>query len=133
MSEFSNYYENKIIDHMLRGQSFTPPTTIYLALFISPVTDSELEQGTLTHEVSGNGYARQPITLTTASNGQAENAENIEFPAATGDWGTVTHVAIMDAQTGGNVLMYSAIDTPKTVGTNDIFRVNAGDLKVTVD
>jgi hypothetical protein len=28
----SNYLEDKIIDHMLRNQAFSPPTTVYASL-----------------------------------------------------------------------------------------------------
>jgi len=50
MASISDYYENKIIDHMLRGQAFTPPSTIYLALYTVAPTDAG--GGT---EVSGGG------------------------------------------------------------------------------
>jgi hypothetical protein len=31
----SNYLEDKVIDHMLRNQAFTPPTTVYASLHTS--------------------------------------------------------------------------------------------------
>jgi len=129
MSEFSTYLENKIIDHMLRNQSYTPPTTVYVALFTA---DNGLEGGVITGEVSGGSYARQALTLTAASDGESSNSSDITFPQATADWGTITHVALMDASTGGNVLMYSALDASKTVNNGDTFKINAGDLDITV-
>lgn len=33
MANLSDYMENKIIDHMLRNQAYTPPATVYVALF----------------------------------------------------------------------------------------------------
>jgi len=129
MSEFSTYLENKIIDHMLRNQSYTPPTTVYVALFTA---DNGLEGGVITGEVSGGSYARQALTLTAASDGESSNSSDIAFPQATADWGTITHVALMDASTGGNVLMYSALDASKTVNNGDTFKINAGDLDITV-
>jgi len=129
MSEFSTYLENKIIDHMLRNQSYTPPTTVYVALFTA---DNGLEGGVITGEVSGGSYARQALTLTAASDGESSNSSDITFPQATADWGTITHVALMDASTGGNVLMYSALDASKTVNNGDTFKINAGDLDMTV-
>ena len=128
MAEFSNYFEDKIIDHMLRNQSYTPPSTVYLALFITPTTDAG--GGT---EVSGGSYARQAVTLSAASGGASENSADITFPQATADWGTITHVALMDALTGGNMLMHTALDASKTVNNGDTFKINAGDLDVTVD
>ena len=128
MAEFSDYMENKIIDHMLRNQAYTPPATVYVALYTSDPTDADT--GT---EVSGGSYARQSFTLTAASGGASSNSADITFPQATADWGTITHVGIRDALTGGNLLMHSALDASKTVNNGDTFKINAGDLDVTVD
>jgi len=128
MAEFSDFMENKIIDHMLRNQAYTPPTTVYVALFTTATDDAG--GGT---EVSGGAYARQAVTLAAASGGASENSADITFPQATADWGTITHVALMDAETGGNMLMHTAIDASKTVNNGDTFKINAGDLDVTVD
>jgi hypothetical protein len=129
MAEFTDFMENKIIDHMLRNQSYTPPSTVYLALFTSAPSDAG--GGT---EVSGGSYARQAVTLSAASGGASENSADITFPQATAaDWGTITHVALMDAETGGNMLMHTALDASKTVNNGDTFKINAGDLDVTVD
>jgi len=127
MAEFSDYLENKIIDHMLRNQAYTPPATIYLALFTTATDDAG--GGT---EVSGGAYARQAVSLSAASGGASENSADITFPTATADWGTVTHVALMDALTGGNMLLHSPLDASKTVNNGDTFKITAGDLDVAV-
>jgi hypothetical protein len=64
MAEFTDYLENKIIDHMLRNQAYTPPSTVYVALFTTATGDDG--SGT---EVSGGSYARQAVTLGAASGG----------------------------------------------------------------
>ena len=130
MSEFSDYMENKVIE-VMRATNFVAAAA-YVALFKSPVTDAELEAGTLTNEVSGGAYARQLAGLSIPSNGVSSNASDIVFPTATADWGTITHCALMDAATAGNVLMYSALDTSKVVSNGDTFKINAGDLSATV-
>ena len=127
MAEFTDFMENKIIDHMLRNQAYTPPSTVYVALFTTATTDAG--GGT---EVSGGSYARQAVTLAAASGGASENSADITFPTATADWGTITHVALMDALTGGNMLMHTPLDASKTVNNGDTFKINAGDLDVTV-
>ena len=33
MGAFSNYLEEKIVDHFLRNNAITPPTTVYVSLF----------------------------------------------------------------------------------------------------
>jgi len=128
MPEFTDYLENKIIDHMLRNQAYTPPSTVYLALFTTATSDAG--GGT---EVSGGSYARQAVTLSAASGGASSNSADITFPQATADWGTITHVALMDALTGGNMLMHTPLDASKTVNNGDTFKINTGDLDVTVD
>ena len=35
MGAFSNYLEEKIVEHFLRNNAITPPTTVYVALFES--------------------------------------------------------------------------------------------------
>ena len=127
MAEFTDFMENKIIDHMLRAQSYTPPATVYVALFTSATDDAG--GGT---EVSGGAYARQAVTLAAASGGASENSADITFPTATANWGTITHLALMDALTGGNMLMHTPLDASKTVNNGDTFKINAGDLDVTV-
>ena len=135
MAHFSDHYENKIIDHMLRNQAFTPPSTIYLALFTA---DTGLEADNPTAEVSGGAYARQAFTLTAASGGASENGADIEFPEATGNWGTITHVAIVDHLSNSNwgtdvhVLMWGPLAASKVINTGDTLRINAGDLDVSV-
>jgi hypothetical protein len=127
MAEMSNYLENALINGTLRATSYTAPTTIYLALYTTDPTDADT--GT---EVSGTYYARQTITMGAPSNGVSTNSAAIEFPAAGGSWGTVTHIGIRDALTTGNLLYHTPLDASKTIATGDIFRVSAGNLSVTL-
>jgi hypothetical protein len=127
MAEMSNYLENALINATLRNTSYTSPTTVYLALYTNDPTDADT--GT---EVTGNAYARQAITFGAPSNGVTSNTAAIEFPQATGSWGTVTHIAIRDALTSGNMLYHSPLDASKTIATGDVFRVAIGSLSVTL-
>lgn len=126
MSDMCNYLENKLIDHILRNQAFASPTTVYVAL----LTKDPTEAGNTTYEVSGGGYARQPATFDAPTDGVTQNTYDIEFPQATADWGTITHVLIMDAQTGGNPLFYKALNNAKTITVDDIFKIPAGNLTI---
>ena len=128
MAEFSDFFENEIIDHMLRAVTYTPPATIYLALYTVAPTDAG--GGT---EVSGGAYARQAFTLTAASAGASSNSADVTFPTATADWGTVVACAILDAATAGNFLMWSNLDASKAVATGDTFKININDLDVVCD
>lgn len=124
----SNYLEDLLLNLVLRGGSYTPPATVYVALYTSDPTDGDT--GT---EVTGGGYARQPVTFTDASNGQTSNTTDILFPVATSDWGTITHVGIRDAATGGNLLFRAALDQPKTILSGDQFKIPAGQLVISID
>lgn len=123
MATMSTYFANQVINHMLRNQAFTPPSTIYVSLHTADPGDNGA------NEVSGGGYARQAVTLAAAANKATSNTTVIEFtnmPAV-----TITHCAIWDASTGGNVLMYGALTQSKTVNAGDTVRFNVGDLDIT--
>ena len=128
MAEFSNYLENKILDHVLKNVSYTSPTTVYVGLFTTDPTDA----GTGT-EVSGGSYARQVLSVTTASAGIVTSSGDVTFPQATASWGTISHIGILDALTSGNLLMHTALTTSKVIETGDILKVSSGNLTVTLD
>lgn len=128
MAEFTNYLENKLLDHVLRNVSYTSPSTAYVGLF----TDAPSDTGSGT-EISGNSYARVALSVSTATSGVVTSSANVTFPQATGDWGTISHLAIFDALTSGNMLMYTELTTSKVIGNGDIFQISSGNLTVTLD
>lgn len=137
MSAASNYLENKLLDHVLTGTSFPQPSR-YLALFTNTSGNAaaNLEAGTLTDEVStsGTAYARQAITFNAASSGSSSSSATVTFPTATANFGTITHVAVMDGDTegAGNVLFYGAVTTAKTIEVGDTFQVSSGNLTISL-
>jgi hypothetical protein len=130
MSALSNYLENKIIDWLLRGQAFTPPTDVYVGLFT--VTPSDTGGGT---EVSGGSYARVQVASSLANwagtqsagstdassgtGGTTSNNGSITFPAPTANWGTIVAIGVFDASTSGNLLFWGALTVNKTVNDGD--------------
>jgi len=131
MGSFSDYWENEILDHIFGKGSYTPPT-IYVALSTADPTDD----GSGLSEPSGNGYARgqtSPSDWNAASGGALDNANEIAFNEATGSWGTITHFALMDAVSGGNMLAHGALSQSKTIGSGDTAKFAAGDLDVSLD
>lgn len=124
---FSNYLETELLDHVFAGNAYTSPTTVYVGLF----TSNPDEDGSGT-EVSGGSYARQTATFTVSGN-TATTTAAIEFPTATGTWGTVTHIGIYDALTSGNLLAYAALTTSKSIASGDVFRIPTGDIDITLD
>ncbi len=138
MSQASNYLELKLLDHVLRNTAYTSPTTVYVGLFLNTSGNAvtNLEAGTLSDEVpNSNGYARVAATFSAASSGSITTSGNITFAAANGgDFGTITHIAILDGNThgSGNVLFYGALTTSKTIQDGDTFQITTGNLTVTL-
>lgn len=124
---FSDYLETKVLDHVFGGTAYTAPATLYVALFTAAPSDSG--GGT---EVSGGAYARQTIAFTTSGD-TTSNTAAVEFPTATANYGTVTHVGIYDASTAGNLMAWAALTSSKTIETGDVFRIPAGDLDITLN
>src|SRR6056300_968442 len=129
MSAASDYLEDKILDHVLTNTAYTQPTTVYIGLWTA---DDGLEAGTITSEVSGGSYARESVTFSASSGGATSNSATVTFTTATAKWGTITHVAVMDASTGGNVLFHGAVTTSKTIESGDTFQISSGNLDITL-
>lgn len=124
---FSDYLETKVLDHVFANTAYTAPSTLYVALFTAAPSDSG--GGT---EVSGGSYARQTIAFTTSGDTTSNNAA-IEFPTATANYGTVTHVGVYDASSAGNLMAWAALTSSKTIETGDVFRIPSGDLDITLN
>ena len=130
MSAMSDYLENKIIDHILRGTPYTAPSgNVCIALMTT--TPSDTGGGT---EVSGGNYARAnvaaslagwtgtqggPGAVSSGTSGFANNASTITFNTPTANWGVVNGFGMFDAFTGGNLLFYGALTIPKTINNGD--------------
>jgi hypothetical protein len=127
MAEMSNYLENALINGTIRGSSYTAPTNVYVALYTSDPTDADT--GT---EVSGGSYARQIVTFAAPSNGVSVSNADVTFPQATGSWGTIGWIGLRDAVSGGNLLYHTALDASKVIDTGDVFKINSGNLSVTL-
>lgn len=127
MTAMSDYLENALVNATLRGQAYTAPATVYMALFTSDPTDAAT--GT---EVTGGAYARQSMAFAAPSNGASSNSADVLFPVATAGWGTITHFAIYDAATAGNMLYYGVLTTAKAISSTDQLKVAAGDITITL-
>jgi hypothetical protein len=82
-------------------------------------------------EVTGGSYARQEAAFSAAASGATSNSANIDFtgmPAA-----TTVAIAIFDAASSGNMLLYGTLTTNKTTDAGDTLRIATGDLDVTID
>jgi hypothetical protein len=131
MGGFSNYWQDKILNHLF-GKGVCAPPTIHVALS----TMDPLDDASGLAEPTGNAYARvetSPSDWNAADDGSLDNAGDIIFPKATGAWGTITHFALFDVATGGNMLAYGVLSQPKPVDSSYTAIFDAGDLNISLD
>ena len=129
----SNYLENELLDHLFGcgSKNYIPPSNIYLALS----TADPGESGATISEPSGGGYVRVSTnnsTWGTATSGSLSNSVSIDFPEATSSWGTITHFALYDAASGGNMLAYGALTSSQSVTVGKTVRFGTDALTVSL-
>jgi len=154
MAAMSDFLENKLIDWFFRGQAIgvtgasaaagTGPTNLYFALLTAAPSDTG--GGT---EVTGGSYARVTVAANTTNfdntqqanttavssgnTGTTRNSIAVTFPAPSANWGVVSHFAIYDASTTGNLLFWGALTASKTINNGDAapsFAINAFSLQI---
>lgn len=119
----THYLNDTFLNAALRGISFTPPSTVYVALYtVAPTVSGG---GT---EVSGGSYNRQTVSFGTPTNGQVSNLADVVFPAASIAWGTVVAFGLLDAPAGGNLLYFNLLSVPRAIAINDQVRFPIGQL-----
>lgn len=133
----SNYLYTAYMNFILRGGSFTPPASVYVALF----TSAPSIVGTGGTEVASNAttkYARVEVrsvssnwTAPSGSNLEISNVNEITFAVPGDTWGTIVAAGLYDAATGGNLLWVGNIGTSKPVQNGDgAPRILANQLKI---
>tara|TARA_R110000803_G_scaffold42062_3_gene90263 strand:+ start:625 stop:1011 length:387 start_codon:yes stop_codon:yes gene_type:complete len=123
----TNAFETHTLEYLLTTGAVTRPTTWHIALFTTDPTDT----GTSGSEVSGSAYARTAVTFSVTGD-VASNTAGVEFPAAVGgNWGTIGWIGVMDASSGGNMIIHSALTVAKAINDGDVFRIPTGDLDIT--
>jgi hypothetical protein len=132
----TDYLEGQIRKHCFRTGSFSKPSALYIALCTAATTDAST--GSSITEPSGSGYSRQQLdpsdsnwTGASSTDGKTDNASAISFTADGGDWGAITHVAICDASTAGNVLFHGPLASSRTINDGDTLTIPANGLSVT--
>lgn len=133
MGSFTDYLEDKLLDHVFGKTAYTAPTTQYIALSTTTIADD----GTNMTEPAAGAYARVSVTNNTtnwpnSSGGAKANGVAFTFPTATLSWGTVIDFAIMDDPTAGNMLAYGTLNTSKTIDPGDTASFAIGDLDITL-
>lgn len=124
MSHLTDYAEN-LLGRALCARLPVLPTQVYMALGTggSDVTG-------LTGEPAGNGYARQRVTF--SGTGIQQNTDAVVF-TLTGAVGSLTHVGLFDAASGGNPLTWGPLTQVISVPSAGTVTINPGGYTVTPD
>jgi len=124
-------YRKAIQDHLFMKTPLAAPTNLWVALS----TADPGEDGASLAEPTG-GYARAETDgddwEAADSNGVTSNATQFSFGPASGDWGTITHVAIVDSDTAGQVVARGVLTSPRTVNTGDTLIFAIGELDIEI-
>jgi hypothetical protein len=115
------------INHFLRNTAQTPAATIYVGLFTT-IPSGPGDAGT---EASGGSYARQAVTFGAPTNGVSTNSGAVAFPTATASWSTINGVGLFSALSGGTLLYYGSLTTPKLVDVDDTASFASAALQIT--
>ncbi|MBX6743821.1 MAG: hypothetical protein IRY87_17435 [Acetobacteraceae bacterium] len=119
MPDLTDYAKN-LLGRALCARAPALPSQVFLGLG----TGGSDATG-LTGEPTGNGYARQRVTFSGTGAQQNTDAIRFTFTAASG---TLTHVGLFDAPTGGNPLTWSALDQAVTVAGPGTVTINPAGL-----
>lgn len=137
MSGFGASYENRVLDHLFGGASYTQVATLWVGL--STANPNEDASGLA--EPSGNNYARVAVVnssnnWSTASGGVKRNLTAITFPTASGSWGLIGWVAIWDSPTStgvANLVAVSSVASSRNIISGDAPSIGVGSLALTLE
>lgn len=140
MSAASNYTEQNVINAALRGVAYPLPTGTFVSLHTADPTDAGGNEvstaGWTTYvrkKAEGVGAIGTGWTDPGSTGGQTKNANQLTYPSQDGVADvTVTHWAVYDAVTGGNLIAYAALQTPRTLQTGDIMVFDVNALTITM-
>jgi hypothetical protein len=129
MAALSDYAEKLVLDWLMTTGSATRPTDWYVALYTAAPSDAG--GGT---EVSTGGYARQAVTFGAAATpgGTTDNTTTVTFTASGDNWGTVSHIGLFDAVSGGNLLWHGSMTASKTVNDGDTLEFSIGNIDLSI-
>ena len=122
MTDLTDYAKN-LLGRALCARAPALPTQVFLGLG----TGGSDATG-LTGEPTGNGYARQRVTF--SGTGPQQNTDAIRF-AFTAAAGTLSHVGLFDAPTGGNPLTWGPLAQAISVGAAGTVTINPGGFVLT--
>jgi len=135
---FTDIAVHKMLNLMFRNVAWTSPNAaIHFGLTTATISDTD-SMGDIT-ECSGGSYAREPVpsaSIDAASAGVTTNNTAITFDTATGSWGLVTSMFVVNdlSGTGGDLFIFdndNVVDQTPT--TDDIVQFAIGAFDIDLD
>lgn len=123
--------KESMLNHLTGRGTWTSPAPLYAAASTSTPSTA----GTNVTEPTGNNYARVQVpstsfadASTTGTITSCTTSADFSFPAASGTWGTITHIVMYDALTAGNPIAFGALASSQLIESPDVLTVTAGGL-----
>ena len=142
---FTTYAATQIFNGALgKASSATLAGTCYLAL---STTTPAVDGTGVTEPSSSANYERiligdsgqsltqlmgVPAANPAGTEVTVSNTETIKSNRASASWGTITHLCIYSAKTGGNLIAFEALTSPVTVASGESVHFNVGELTLTL-
>jgi hypothetical protein len=127
----SNWLQSAVLNHFFRGVAVNSPSQMFLALYISDPTATDVGV-----EATYTEYLRQQVTFNAPAQGANEatvaNAAALNFPIPSTDVGNIAFFGVRDAQSGGNLLCSAAWSIAKSINAGEQFSVDAGNLEISM-
>lgn len=125
MTALTDYSKN-LLARVLIGRQPSLPTAVWVGLGTGG-TDAA---GLTGEPAAAAGYARQAAAFTGSGTQRNGAALRFGFTAAVG---TLTHVGLFDAVSGGNALAWATLGSPATLGAAGSVTIPAESLTVLAD
>lgn len=135
-ASFSDYLENKVLDHIFNDGTFTVPATVAIGLWTSALTDAST--GATAGEAAYTTYARVTTAaadFSAAAAGSKTNTNAFTFPACTAGTSTITFWGTFDSATigAGNLLIWGTATSTVISTTQTPPTIAIGGLVCTLD
>jgi len=135
MSSISNYGRG-YITKTLFGRSLNPNGTYFIAALKS--SPNSASTGSTLNEPTAVSYARVAYANTSANwsasgSGSITNTNKIKFNVATQDWGLITHYALCDSFSGGNLFIFGTLTTKLFIANGDNLIIDSYGITISVN
>lgn len=126
-SELSNYAANAFLNWVKSTAFPADPAAVYLALFNGNPTASGTGGTEVTTTIRPAG--RVAVTFGAITSREITNSADVLFGNAAAG-ASITHFAIFDAASSGNMIAFTPLDAPRTISTGDPVTFLTGAVKL---